>query len=438
MRPVPPAPRAPARLARPAALAGAALLAAAAASAMTACNTDRLLDVTTPSRLGAGQYLVPQNAGLIVSSAAADFECAFGAYVVSSGLTAGELADASQTASRWSLDRRDFLPTDALYSTATCQGLGTYTPVSTARFTADQAYQALTGWTDAQVPNRQRLLAQSALYAGYSLVLLGEGFCSAAINQGAELTTAQVLDSAEARFTAALAAAALVPASDTLARTVTNAAYVGRARVRLDRGNKAGAAADAALVPLGFALNATAASNSDRRVNRVFSENNTGNGGVTVAPAYRALTVQGAPDPRVRVTDANALAADQQNRIFRQTKYAGLDAPTPIATGVEARLILAEAQGAAGGGVATLNALRARAGVALPPLTAAEAADFQNTVLEERRRELFLQGNRLYDLRRATLTPTPAPNSAYPKGGTYAGQLCYPLPDAERAANPNA
>jgi hypothetical protein len=364
----------------------------------------------------------------------ADFECAVGSYVVSSGLTAGELVDASQTASRWSLDRRDFLPTDP-YGTAACDAtnLGTYTPLSTARFTADQAYTALTGWTDAQVANRQRLIGTAALYAGYSLVLLGEGYCSAAIGGGPELTSAQLLDSAQARFTAAIAAAQLVPAADTRSRPILNAARVGRARARLGRGDRAGAAADAALVPATFVLNATAGAAS-RRQNRVFAQNNRTNEGVTVAPAYRSLTVQGAVDPRVRVTDANAVAADQVNRIFRQTKYTALDAPIPIATGAEAQLILAEARGGAEG-VAILNAQRAARGIA--PLTAAEAAGFQSTVIEERRRELFLQGTRLYDLRRSNLTPTPAPGTPYAKGGTYGAQLCYPLPDAERAANPN-
>lgn len=419
-------------LARPAALA--CLVLAAAACGSTA---DRLLSVTTPSRLSGGQYLVPQNAALITASAVADFECAFGAYVVSSGLTSGELADASQTADRWNLDRRDFLPTNTLYSTADCTGLGTYTPINTARFTADQAYRYLSGWTDAQVADRQRLLARSALYAGYALVLLGEGYCAGALNGGPELTSAQLLDTAAVRFTAAIAAAQTAGDATTL-----NAAYVGRARARLDRGDKSGAADDAARVPLGFVLAATSNAANARRVNRVYTQNNTGNSGVTVAPAYRGLTVQGLPDPRVPVVDAQATASDQINQIFRQQKYTALDAPIPIATGVEAQLILAEARGGAEG-VAILNALRARPGVALPPLTAAEAADFQNTVLEERRRELFLQGNRLYDLRRADLPLLPAPGTPYPaggsrsKGGTYGAQRCYPLPQAEIDANPN-
>ena len=99
--------------------------------------------------------------------------------------------------------------------------------------------------------------------------------------------------------------------------------------------------------------------------------------------------------------------------------------------------MLAEAQGASGGGVATINVLRARSGVALPPLTPAEEANFRATLFEERRRELWLQGNRWFDIRRAELPLDPAPGTPYPKGGSYGDQRCWPLPDAERLANPN-
>ncbi|GLC27951.1 hypothetical protein rosag_44640 [Roseisolibacter agri] len=401
-----------------------------AAAAGCSDTVDRLLTATTPSRLGETAFLVPQNAPLLVASAIADFECAYGAYVVASGLASGELYDASQTASRWSYDRREVLPADAHYSTFGCEAIGVYTPISTARYTTDQALQKLGEWTDAEVPNRARLRATAALYAGYSYLLLAEGFCTAAVNLGPELTTAQLLDSAEARFTTALG---LVTAADS---TVRYGASVGRARARLGKGNTAGAASDAATVPVSFVLNATADNNSGRRNNRVFAQNNASNTGVTIATPYRTLTVAGAPDPRVRVTNQNRLAGDQINQLWTQNKYASLTASLPIATGVEAQLILAEAQGAAQG-VATLNALRARAGVALPALTAAEAASFQATVYEERRRELFLQGTRWFDERRGNLTLDPATGTQYPKGGSYGAQRCWPLPAVERAANPN-
>jgi hypothetical protein len=88
-------------------------------------------------------------------------------------------------------------------------------------------------------------------------------------------------------------------------------------------------------------------------------------------------------------------------------------------------------------GVGIVNTLRARAGVALRALTAAEASNFAATLFQERARELFLQGNRWFDLRRGNLPLTPAVGQAYAKGGTYGDQRCWPLPDVERAANPN-
>ncbi len=419
----------PAKLYMPAREALAAL--AALVLTVSGCDrVDRLLAIETPSRLPESRLLEPQNASLIVASAVADFECAYGGYTVASGLAAGELVDASQTATRWAYDRRTVLPTDAHYSTFGCEALGVYTPINTARYTADQAVRALEGWTDAQVANRQRLIATSAAYAGYSLVLLAEGFCSGVIDIGAELTTAQLLDSAEARFTKAITAAT-APADSNILRL----ALVGRARARLDKGNRAGAAEDAVRVPLSFVYNATADVNAARRNNRVFAQNGAGTV-VTVAPFYRNAMVQGQPDPRVRATNAGRNANDNLNPLWLQQKYTALTTPIPIATGVEARLILAEARGGAEG-VSILNALRARPGVALPALTAAEAADFQATLYDERRRELWLQGTRWFDVRRGNLALVPAAGTVYSKGGTYGDQRCWPLPDAERLSNPN-
>lgn len=402
-----------------------------AAWALAGCDrVDQLLTAETPSRLAADQLLVPQNANLIVASAVTDYECALGGYVVASGLAAGELTETTNTASRWAFDRREVLATDSHYSTFTCVALGVYTPINTARFSADQALTRIEGWTDQEVPNRQRLIATAAAFAGYSMLLLGEGFCSGVIQGGPELQSAAIFDSAEVRFTRALTAAQA--AGD---QPLVNLALVGRARARINKGNRTGAAEDAARVPVGFVYNAVGDANADRRSNRIFAQNGAGTG-TTVAASYRNLTVAGQPDPRVRVLNGNRLAGDQLNPFFVQQKYMALTSPTPIATGVEAQLILAEARGGAEG-VAVLNALRARTGVALPALTSAEAADFTRTLFEERRRELFLQGNRWFDLRRGTLPLDPAPGTAYSKGGSYGTQRCWPLPDVERLANPN-
>jgi hypothetical protein len=215
-----------------------------------------------------------------------------------------------------------------------------------------------------------------------------------------------------------------------------NLARVGRARARLDAGDLAGAAEDAAAVPEDFVFVLDGSDVSGRYYNRVYSQNNASNNATTVAVAFRGLTVQGLPDPRVPVRVTDTTAGDQVNKLARQLKFGGLTADMPLATGVEARLILAEARGGAEG-VAILNALRAREGVELPALTAAEEADFQGTVYAERSRELWLQGNRWYDVRRGNLALAPATGAAYPKGGAYGDQRCWPLPDVERLANPN-
>ncbi len=408
-----------------------ALLAALLLST-TACDTvDRLLTVSSPSRLDENTYLIPANALLISNSAVADFECALGGYIVASGLAANELYDGSQTAARWSYDRRDVDPTQAQYASAGCVAVGVYTPINVARHTNDQAVRLLEGWTDQQVANRQSLIARNAAMAGYSLILLGEGFCQSSINLGPALTSAQALDSAEVRFTKALSAAQA--AND---QSLINLARVGRARARLGAGKTAGAAEDAALVPQTFVYNATHDLIAASRNNRVFAQNNQGFA-VTVAPAYRALTVQGTPDPRVVAVNNNRLTPDQLNALWSQQKYTSLTASTPIATGVEAKLILAEVRGA-GEGVGIINALRARAGVALPPLSGAETSAFAATVAEERRRELWLQGNRWFDMNRLNLAQMPAAGVDYPKGGgVYGTQRCWPLPDVERLANPN-
>ena len=409
---------------------GARALLLLGAAGAAGCDVDRLLNVETPSRLAESAYLVPANAALISRSAVADYECALGTYAVASGLAAGELVETTQTASRWSYDRRTVLPTEAHYATFSCVAVGVYTPINTARHTNDQAVRVLEGWTDEQVANRSQLIATNAAIAGFSLLLLGEGFCQGVIAVGAPLTSEQLFDSAEARFTKAIAAAQA--AND---QAALNLAYVGRARARINRDDAAGAAADAALVPQSFVYNATADANSEQRNNRVFRQNNQ-NFSVTVGPEYRALTWNGTPDPRVSSTNLNQLSGDQINPRWTQNKFTSLSASYPIATGIEARLILAEARGGAEG-IAILNELRGRPGVGLPPLTAQESADFTAALVEERRRELWLQGNRWYDERRFELTQFPAVGATYAKGGVYGDQRCWPVPDAERLANPN-
>jgi hypothetical protein len=130
-------------------LAGVLSLAVVVAS----CDTlDKALAVEAPGLIDAGDMSHPQNAGLLVSGAIADFDCALGAYIVNAGLLGNELRDASVTAARFPLDARNIDDTSP-YGSSSCEGNppGIYVPLATAIWTTGNALSKLQGWSDAEV-----------------------------------------------------------------------------------------------------------------------------------------------------------------------------------------------------------------------------------------------------------------------------------------------
>ena len=402
------------------------------AGVLAGCNS--LLDVQAPQLIEESTLQVPSNAPVIVAGAIGDFECAWGSYTVTTGIIGDELADGQGNAATWDLDRRTNNPANGLYTTAGCGGVGgTYTPLSIARYAADNAVRLLEGWSDADVPNRDLLIARATAYAGYALVLLGEGMCSAAIDLGPELTRVQLFELAEDRFTSAIStASALTGAS---ADSIRLLSLLGRARSRIDRNLHATAAADAALIPDNWTMNVRFNEKDGRVENRIYRINGLGSG-FTAAPTVRGLTFNGVPDPRVPVTNTGRISNTQP--LWIQTKYTALSQPAPLASWREALLIRAEAAAEAGDGVAAvgfINQLHAR--VSLPPYASTDIAEIKAQVIEERRRELFLESHRFYDIARFSQPEIPAPGSPFYAGGSFGSQTCLPLPDVERLNNPN-
>ncbi|MGQ0646411.1 MAG: RagB/SusD family nutrient uptake outer membrane protein [Gemmatimonadaceae bacterium] len=396
-----------------------------ATGTLTACDT--LLEADAPSRILESTLLQPSNASVIIAGVVADFECALGNYVLAAGTIADEFMDSQANAATWDFDRRTANPSTALYATGGCGGFGMYTPVSVARFQADQAIRLLGGWTDEQVPGRGALLARANAYAGYSYILLGEGFCSAAVDLGPELTPAQVFALAEQRFTAAMGTAG-VPDD------IKNMSLVGRARARINQNKRTEAMADALLVPNNFVFNARTTAASGRAENRLFRLNNT-TGTVTIDSSFRNLTFGGAPDTRVPVVDAGRGGSLPTVRLWTQNKYRSLGDPIPVATWREALLIRAEVAGGQEA-VTLINQLHTRAGI--PAFASTDPAVIQTQVREERRRELFLEGHRLFDTIRFDVPLRPPVGAVFPNGGgTYGTNKCLPLPDIERLNNPN-
>jgi hypothetical protein len=412
----------------------------AAGLLIAACNTSRLLDVTTPNQVPVDILEQSGNAALMVNSAVGDYQCALGAAIVIEALIAGEMNDAQLGAAQWDYARRSANTlTNGIYGTSGCggsaQGFGIYNPLSKARYGADHAIANLTSWTDAQVPNRALLLAVSNLYAGFSYSFLGMAMCEAAFDNGPAVKQKPIFALAEQRLTAAITGAQTIGAS---ADSLRLAALVVRARVRLYQGNTAGALADAQLVPKGFVLNASNSGTTTRLYNWMYAT--TKQFGFYSIPAWsRDMTTErGEVDPRSATELSGTRSANNnQTIVYNAKKYnAGDAAPTPMARYEEAQLIAAEVQGGAQA-VAIINAMRADVSL-LPYVGPVDAASIKNLVIDERRRVLFLEGQRNYDIERFAIPFNPPVGANFPVGGgTYGNTTCLPLPDVEKNNNPS-
>jgi starch-binding outer membrane protein, SusD/RagB family len=197
-------------------------------------------------------------------------------------------------------------------------------------------------------------------------------------------------------------------------------------------------------VPASFVYNATTSNTAPRRQNRVWADNGVAgtapltptsalNSGSSVGPLYRNLN-----DPRVPVDNSGRTAAGTGVAIWIERKYTDPGSPIPLASGDEAQLIVAEADITTNAANARtiINTFRAR-GNELPLLVTATAAELKSALIEERRRELFLESQHLGDLIRYNLPLNPAAGTTFPGGGTYGSQRCMPLPEVESLNNPN-
>lgn len=404
-----------------------AALLALTLAASTACNN--LLAVDNPGRVPAEALADPALIPILEAASLQQFQCGFAQFVATGGMLSGEYLSANAFVDNHPWEWRGNpeirgAPGTCPTSRATTS-MGFYTPLQQARFQLDDAAARANDFTDAQVPNRTRILAEMRAYAGYAYTLLAEGMCDMAIDGGPKMTRAAVLAIAEKRFTDAIGLAS----ADA---SLKNMATAGRARARLDLGNMSGAATDAASIPAGYVRIAEFSETTPARENRVYNLT-VRNDYLSVGEAYRGLTVGTQADPRVKVTDMKRKGSDNVTPIWQQQKFTGSGAVSlPIASWNEAQLILAEALGGQAG-IDAINRVRAANGVTTP-LVADPASDITPLVLEERRRQLFSEGQRYADMLRKNL---PFITGVNRKGQTFGTVTCVPLPDVETQNNPN-
>jgi hypothetical protein len=422
------------------------LLVSAGLAAVLGLGCSDILNVELPGKIPTELLNDPTAAPTLAASVVADFECGFSNYVNSTTTLSDQFLGASGNLNAKNWGTKKIYEDDTGNETTGCDGsFGAYTPLQTARFQANGIGTRLRGWTDsmAQVPLAP-LRARVAVFGAYAHIFLGEGYCGMRFDQEMQIRTPQqVLAITEAKFDTALTlvnAISPVTRNDTLQRdALLNLVHVGRARVRLDRRDKPGAAADAALVTPGFEYFVTRSADADSRVNDAFFAM-TESRHSSVDPQYRNLMVGGVVDPRVQVVTGPAAGAspplpakafDGVTDLYVVTnKNFSRSDPMRLASSIESELIRAEAALGATA-VAIINARRTALG--LPNYAGAtDSASVTTLILNERNAEFFMEGGqRFNDLLRYSI-PWKVGNDQ--NGNPYGTTTCMPLPLNERLA----
>lgn len=411
-----------------------------------ACNVDRMLtvqdiDVTTPEGSNGVSGLPVLYAGGI-----SEFMVALtntDAAITMPGLLSDELQDIDTFPTRIEVDQRNIQLTNA-----TVQGW--YRQMHRARAALARGTAA---YEQFQPTNGNK--AELHALEGFMYIMFAEDFCNGVAYSdfnasgpvyGAANSGTASLKLAIAQFDSAL----------TQATSGSNhyLAEVGKARAQLDLKQYAAAATTVADVPLGFNYYIRNSTNTSTENSGVYinvgppskrfgvANGDGGNGLLFRAEGYDSASKAG--DGRVKWYKAKGTGQDGVSPAYYQLKYPDYQANVPLATGIEAQLIRAEALINAGNGQAaldTLNSLRANVKDAqYTPVPAAnltlqgtQAAQIDQ-LFRERAFWLYLTGHRLGDLRRLVWQygrPQTAvfPNGNYTgaAGGTYGTDVNFPI-----------
>ena len=409
---------------------------------LASCDAlNELLSVEEPSRVVASDLENPASAQLLVASVANEFRCTHTYHASASAITGNEWRDASNNTvmNIWDARVHDTSGYGAQYASADC-GSGQpalYRPLSRTRWLADYVLGLLNEWTDEEVPDRTAMIAEVAMYAGYTFTLFAEAMCElVVVDDGPIVTPAEAFGMAIERFDQSAAAGA---SGDLL-----NAVRVGKARAQLNLGQTSAAAGTASAVPEGFEWLLPYSSAESVTKNKQW-EFNVDTNVATIAEPYRNFPCNfpwpddmmsecmEELDTRVQVTDQERGHPNTGIALWFAEKYADAGSPVQLASWEEAQLIVAEAAieaGNYGQASSIFNTLRANAGLS-PHMASMDMNGMMDQLIEERAAELFLEGHHLSDLRRLGIRAYPPIGQDDGFGAVYGNQLCFDLPATE-------
>jgi len=299
---------------------------------------------------------------------------------------------------------------------------GDWDNVAQARWTAENAMErfetALPNIPGAPSAASYEPIADAALLAGYANRILGENFCQAVFDGGAPVSNLDAFTRAEGHFTKAIQVGGAAGN-----QAIVDAAYAGRASVRADLATYGQASWSDAVADAGqitdntFTYQMPYFDIEQAQFNYIeFANGNEPYRAHTQWHSFFEFYYARTTDPRVPYAPLDPNNPVGEGRVDRfggqvpwlpQMKYDRKDSPINLSSGWEMRLIEAEAALATSGDFATVNAIinnrrsALNAGGASIPLAAATTvAEGWVELKLERQLELWLEGRRMWDLRR--------------------------------------
>ena len=390
---------------------------AAAAAAVVGCD----LTVTNPGALDDDALNNRQAMAGLVNGMSGDLSFALGNYLNRVAVASGELWHAGNFVTEGAFFRGDFGPNEVNQDWAR---------MHRARWVAENGLERMQRVLGADFESFAGT-PRAYLYAGFANRLLGENACVAVIDGGAPQDSSVHFQRADSLFSRAITLGQAQGNSN-----VVSAAYGGRATVRAWLGDWNASAADAQQVSPSFVFNAIFSTNTGRE-NLEIAVQTINRRETTVwntVHAEEPFDLRTPWDTVFTASGAVLAGQDGSTPFFRQTKYTSLGDPVALVRGTEMLLLRAEAALRNGGDVATaldfINQGRAEAG--MDPAEAGDLAEAWQLLQAERGSVLWLEGRRLWDLRRWYAESPPVFND-FLEGRNQ----CIPPGADEVASNPN-
>ncbi len=314
---------------------------------------------------------------------------------------------------------------------------GEWAQMQQARWVAEQGIERIKAMPAfADEFNSSALVARAYLLAGFANRLLGENVCETAIDGGPREPHTVHFERAVEQFTTAITIGTAAEDDD-----IVTAAHAGRASAVAWLGDWDGAVNDAAEVPTDFVYFVLFGTEDDNDIH--FETFNR--------PEYTVYLTEfmdHPDDPRApwrTVFEADgdtAKGANGATPFLQQRKYEETGADVAAVKGTEMLVLRAEAELREGDIAAAIDLLNeARAFYEMDAIaTPATLEEAWEILFYERGATTWLEGRRLWDLRRWYEETGPGHNDWRAEKSPSAGQLrdvCFPISENELRSNPN-